>query len=55
MKRAVDPVAIAQQLLRALEQQPVANEDEGEPVIDEAALTERARAAADRIRRARNR
>jgi hypothetical protein len=52
--RTKDPVALARELLQALGQEPApANDDE--PAIDVEALRARARRAAERMRRARNR
>lgn len=48
-----DAVALAKKLLESLDQGEPSNDDE--PVIDEDALRERARKAAERMRRARNR
>lgn len=53
MKRQQDPVALAQQLLRALGQSTEpSNEDE--PAVDEAALRERARRKAELMRKSRH-
>ena len=55
MKRSspADPVALAQELLRALGQPDAAANDDAPP-IDEDAIRERARRTAERMRRARN-
>lgn len=49
-----DPIALARQLLAALDQQPAANDDEPQP-IDEAALRQKMLRVAEKVRRARNR
>lgn len=51
-KRHQDPVTLARQLLEALAKADTAANDD-EPVIDEAAIRARARADAERMRRAR--
>lgn len=52
-RKAKSPVELARELLASLGQAAEAPANDEEPAIDEAAIRERARAAADRMRRAR--
>lgn len=54
-RRTADPIDLARQLLQALGQPAPGPANDDAPPIDEAALRERARRAAERMRRARAR